>query len=115
MKGVLKPADDRQRFLQTQALQLTSDIVKTRWELVQASNNSTPLPLMVLVIFWFAIIFTSFGLFAPANVISVVAILLCSIGVGTAIRMTTELQMPFQGLIRISGSPLAHALDVIAH
>jgi len=64
--------------------------------------------------FWFVILFASFGLFAPVNVISITAIFLCSVGVGTAIRILTELQTPFHGLIRISSAPLVHALAVIS-
>jgi len=66
------------------------------------------------VVFWFIILFASFGLFAPANITSVTAIFLCSLGVGTAISMMTELQTPFQGLIRVSSAPLVHALGVIS-
>ena len=110
----LKPADDARRFLQTQALQLTGAVLAARWQLGQEDVNKTPLPLMVLVLFWFAIIFASFGLFAPRNAISIVAIFLCSVGIGTAIRMTTELQTPFHGMIRVSSAPLAHALELIS-
>lgn len=40
-------------------------------------------------------------------------LLLCSIGVGSAIGMMIELQTPFQGLIRISSAPMAHTLEAI--
>ena len=111
----LHPASDTQRWLQSQALQLTAQAMATRWELGQEDLSKTPAPLVLLVVFWFAILFASFGLFAPANIISITAILLCSVGVGTAIRMLTELQAPFHGLIRISSALLAHALEVISH
>jgi hypothetical protein len=109
----LKPTNDTQRFLQAQALQVTGDIIAARWQLSRANAGQTPVQLMVLVIFWFVIIFASFGLFAPINTTCLVAILLCSMGVGSAIRMITELQIPFDGLIRVSGEPFFHALDVI--
>ena len=112
---VLTPANDTQRWLQTQALQATSDIVAGRWRLGQESTNKTPVPLLVLVLFWFVIIFASFGLFAPRNLTSILAIFLCAIGIGSAIRMTTELQTPFRGMIRISDAPLVQALEVISH
>ena len=77
--------------------------------------NRTPFLLLALVIFWFTIIFASFGLLAPRNVTAIAAILLCSIGAGAAVRMMTELQTPFEGLIRISAEPLARALEMISH
>ncbi len=108
----LLPMNDTQRWLQ--ALQLTAAAIAARWQLVQEDVAKTPLPLVVLVLFWFVILFASFGLFAPLNITSIAAIFLCSVGVGSAIRMTTELQTPFHGLIRISSMPLTHALEVIS-
>ena len=110
---VLSPTDDTQRWLQAQALQMTGAIMAAHWQLVQEDATRTPRPLLVLVMFWFVVIFASFGLFAPCNVTSLVAILLCSVGIGSAIRMTSELQTPFTGLIRISSEPLAHAVTEI--
>jgi hypothetical protein len=109
----LQPANDRQRWLQAQALQLTAAIMAAGWELGQESESRTPFPLMVLVLFWFVIIFASWGLFAPRNMTSIAAIFLCSVGIGSAIRMTTELQTPFHGLVRMSSLPLTQALDTI--
>ena len=109
----LAPADDVQRSLKGQALDLTAALAGTRWQLVQEEANRTPLPFMILVLFWFVVIFTGFGLFAPRNVTAVVAIMLCAVGVGSAIRMVTEFQTPFQGLARISSTSLVHALGVI--
>jgi hypothetical protein len=109
----LTPASDAQRWLQAQALQLTGALEDTRWQLVQESASKTPQLLMVLVLFWFILIFFSFGLFAPRNMTAIAIILLCSMGVGSAIRMTTELQIPFQGLIRISSTPMTDALETI--
>ncbi len=111
---VLRPANDTQRWLQGQALQLTATAMATRWELGQENLSKTPTPLLVLVMFWFVILFASFGLFAPANITSISAIFLGSVGLGGAIRMMMELQTPFHGLIQISSTPLAHALEVIS-
>jgi hypothetical protein len=106
------PANDTQRWLQAQSLRLTAAIMAARWQLAQ-ENASTPRLLLLLVLLWFVIIFASFGLFAPRNITAIVAILLCSLGVGSAIRIITELQEPFGGLIRVSSTPLTYALGVI--
>jgi hypothetical protein len=98
-----------------QSLQLTTAILAARWELALENVSGTPKPLLLLVMGWFVIIFASFGLFAPRNLTSFVAIFLCSLGVGSAIRVTTELQAPFSGLIRVSSAPLIHAAEVIGH
>ena len=110
----LQPSNDVQRWLQSQALQLSSAIMASRWLLAQESGGGTPGLLLVLLLFWFVIIFMSFGLFAPWNPTAIAAIFLCSVGIGTAILTTDELQSPIEGLIRISGTPLVHALEVIS-
>ncbi len=111
----LRPAGPVQHWLQAQAVDLTGAIMAARWHLAQENTVRTPLPLLVLVMFWFVIIFVSFGLFAPRNGTAIAMIFLGSVAIGGAIRMTTELQIPFEGFVRISGAPLAHALDVIGH
>jgi hypothetical protein len=111
----LIPADDRQRWLRVQSLQITTSILADRWQLAEENVRGTPRPLLLLVMFWFSVIFASFGLFAPRNIVTIVTIFLCAIGVGSAVRMTTELQTPFGGVVRASNTPLLHALEVIGH
>jgi hypothetical protein len=111
----LTPTNATQRWLQPQAPELLSTIVAARWQLGQEESASgIPLPLPLLVMFWFTIIFVSFGLFAPRNMTANAILLLCAVGIGSAIRMTTELQSPFVGLIRISSKPMTQALNVIS-
>jgi hypothetical protein len=112
--AALKPASDAQRWLQPQALQIAGAVDDARWQLAQEDPTTIPSPVLALVLFWFALIFASFGLFAPRNVTAIVAIFLCAAGVGSAIRMTTELHRPFQGLIRVSSPPLTDALEAMS-
>ena len=111
----LTPASPVQHWVQAQAVDVTGAMMTARWHLAQENAVRTPLPLLLLVMFWFIMIFISFGLFAPRNGTAITMIFLSSVAIGGAIRMTTELQIPFEGFIRISGAPLAHALDVISH
>ena len=110
---LLAPTSDRQHWLQGRMVQLTQAMISQNWELGQESESRIPLGLVVMVMFWFIIIFASFGLFAPRNLTAIVTIFLCAVAIGGAIRMTAELQKPFQGLIRVSNAPLTQALDVI--
>ncbi len=109
----LTPTNDTRRWLQAQALQLTGTLMTTRWQLVQENASEVPRQITELIMFWFVIIFAGFGLFAPRNFMAITAILLCSVGIGSAVRMATELQTPFQGLIRIPSASLVHAVEVI--
>jgi hypothetical protein len=109
----LPPTDERHSWLRTQALTLSGSLFEARWLLEQQTASTIPIPFLVLVIFWLAIVFASFGLFAPANGTAIAALLLCSMAVSGGITMILELDSPFSGLVRISAEPMRHALKII--
>jgi hypothetical protein len=110
----LNSSDARQRWLQSQALQLVSAIAGTRWLLVEQNTIGIAVPLLVLVVVWLTLLFLSFGLFAPRNGTTVTAFFLCALAAAGAIEMTLDLNAPFQGLIRISNKPMKDALTEIS-
>jgi hypothetical protein len=61
----LSPHSEAQRSLQNQALTLALDLARTRVLLFEQLDSSIPVPFLVVLVFWLAIIFGSFGLFAP--------------------------------------------------
>src|ERR1700732_3901785 len=63
----LSPQNDSQRSLQARAIQIATDIAQTRLLLFAQTNNSIPMPFLVVLIFWLTIIFGSFGLFAKPS------------------------------------------------
>jgi hypothetical protein len=73
-------------------------------------GSSISTPLLVMLVFWLAIIFTSFGLFAPRNATVLTTLLLCAMAVAAAIFLILEMYSPFKGLIQISSAPLRSAL-----
>ncbi len=54
-----------QRSLQNLALTMALDLRRTRVLLFEQLDSSMPVPFLVVLVFWLAIIFASFGLFAP--------------------------------------------------
>jgi len=115
MAGILKlsPKNDAQRWLQSRALEIGSDIMETRWLILSALGSSIPLPFLVVVVFWLTIIFGSFGLFAPRNVTVVAVLFLCALSVAGSIFLVLEMDHPFQGLIKISSAPLRYTLALL--
>src|SRR5215813_6430041 len=62
----LSPHNEDQRLLKSQALTITLNLRQTRWlEVEQRRGSSIPKAVLAVLIFWLAIIFVSFGLFAP--------------------------------------------------
>jgi hypothetical protein len=109
----LAPTDEKQRWLRSQALTLAEGLAQARWQLAEQARSGIPLPFLVLLIFWLAIVFASFGLFAPLNATAVGVLCLCSMAISGGIAMILELDSPFSGLVRISAEPMRQALAQI--
>jgi ABC-type amino acid transport system permease subunit len=110
----LTPQNEKQKYLRTLCVTLSSELIQARWSLETRTVHSIPLPFLVLLIFWLAIVFASFGLFAPRNAISIVVLLLCSLAVSGGIFLIEELDNPFSGLIQIPSDSMSRALVEIA-
>ena len=107
----LSPRNEDQRLLKSQALTITLNLRQRRWlEVEQREGSSIPMAVLAVLIFWLAIIFVSFGLFAPPNSTVLAVLFVCVLSVSGAIFLILELDRPFEGLIRIPSAPLRDAL-----
>ena len=107
----LAPRDDSQRLLKSQALGVAVDLGQMRWLMFEQSGSSISGPLLTVVVCWLAILFFSFGLFAPPTVTARIALLVAALSVSSAIFLILELDQPFDGLIHISSSSMQTALN----
>ena len=107
----LSPHNEDQRLLKSQASTILLNLRQTRWlEVEQRRGSSIPKAVLAVLIFWLAIIFVSFGLFAPPNSTVLAVLFVCVLSVSGAIFLILELDRPFEGLIRIPSAPLRDAL-----
>ncbi|MBV8141255.1 MAG: hypothetical protein JOZ60_04330 [Verrucomicrobia bacterium] len=106
----LSPTNDVQRALQAQASSMAVDLGKLRWLMFEQGTTGISLPLLAVLVFWLAIVFASFGLFAPPNATVIATLFLCALSVSGAIFLILEMYTPYQGLIQISSAPLREAL-----
>jgi hypothetical protein len=107
------PKNDAQRALQTQALNTAIDIAKTRWSLFAQNGSSIPLPFLVVMVSWLALLFASFSLFAPPNATVIATLLICALAVSSALFLILELDQPYAGIIQISNAPLRSAFELL--
>ena len=107
----LAPQNDGQRWLQSRALQISGDILETRWLVLAGTGGSIQVPFLVVIVFWLSIIFVSFGLFAPRNAMVVAVLFVCALSVSAAIFLLLEMDQPFQGLMKVSSAPLRYTLS----
>jgi hypothetical protein len=107
----LTPGDEMQKALQTQALQLATDLARDRWSLSQNEEGSLPLPFLIVLAFWLLVLFTSFGLFAPPSVTMILVLMTGALSVAGSVFLIVDLDQPFDGLLRISSASMRSALE----
>ncbi len=116
----LKPGDERQRWLSTEALRLAAGVAAARSLLVQQNVNALPLPFVAVVVLWLIVVYGSFALFAPRNATTIAALFFSVLAVSMAFKLVLDLDSPFDRGIRvtpppisISSEPLRHTLETI--
>ena len=107
----LTPKDDRQKHLQSQAVNLALQVGQMR--LLMYEQRSVPVPklLLILLVFWLTVLFISFGLFAPANYTVIASLFFSAIAICGAVFLLTEMYFPYGGLIQVPSAPLHSALE----
>ena len=58
----LKPATDAQRQLLSQAEQISDDMLQARWLQIEQAQSALPMPFLIVLLFWLAMLLLSFGL-----------------------------------------------------
>jgi hypothetical protein len=107
----LNPTSESQRGIKSQAIQLIIEMAQTRWLMKAQRGRAINWPLLVVVVFWLTINFVSFGMFAPSNATVMTTLFVCAVSVAGAVFLILEMGQPFQGIIRISPSPMRELLQ----
>ena len=107
----LSPQTDEQHWLRSNALEFSNAIAVSRWTSFEQIGSRFPWPFFIIVVFWLAVIFASFGLFAPRNASVAAALFVAALGLSGAIFMILEMDQPYGGVVKISSSSLRIALD----
>lgn len=106
----LMPDGPVQQGLQARALEINSDINMTRALIHAQREDSLPTALLIVLGGWLAMIFATFGLFAPRNAVVVGVLLVCAVSAAGAVFLILEMNTPFNGLVTLSSAPLEEAL-----
>ncbi len=106
----LSPQTEAQRWFRSQALELASEVLMTRWTVFGATESSISAVFLVVVVSWLALIFGSFGLFAPGNRTVMTVLVVCAMSVSASLFLILEMDQPFDGMMKVSNAPLRFAL-----
>jgi hypothetical protein len=109
----LSPRNDAQRGLQSEAIQIAGEMSATRWLLLLQKDEALPTTLLIVLVAWLAIIFTTFAMFAPRNATAVASLFVCALAVSGAILLIEEMNSPFTGLMKVSSAPMRDALSAL--
>jgi hypothetical protein len=109
----LAPTDEVHGAVRTQALQACNDLLQSRWLAIERAQTALPTPLLVLLIFWLTVLFTSLGLLAPRNPTTASCLFVCAVSMAGALFVLMEMNRPFEGIIQVSPAPLVKALSVV--
>ena len=104
---------EMQRVLSGQITDAARSLSQLRLLLFAQSGGSIPVPFLVILVFWLAIIFASFSLFGSMNTTVLAFTFLFALSAAGAIFLIYELDSPFTGMLQISKIPLLDALDVL--
>ncbi len=107
----LPVGNEQQRTLKSMAIELATELGKTRWLMHAQNASAISTPLLVVVVFWLSILFVSFGVYAKPSATGYIALFVCALSVAAAVFLILEMDRPFDGLIRISDEPLRGVLN----
>jgi Protein of unknown function (DUF4239) len=106
----LQPSKDIQRGLKERIIEITNDLMQSRFLLYSHLGSSIEVPFLAVLLLWMIILFGGFSLMAPANATTLLSLVICALSVSGAIFLILELNEPFSGLMVIRSEPLLHSL-----
>lgn len=106
----LEASDPMHRRLETTLIAQFELLMQTRWRLIEEAGISISTPFLVVLVFWLAIVFASFGLSAPRALLAYTTTVLGAVSIASAIFVIVDLDTPFEGIFEVSSEPLRHAL-----
>jgi hypothetical protein len=106
----LSPRNATQRQLQSQALQIATDLAQSRWILIEQAQQAFPTAFLVVLLFWLTMLFAGFGLLSPGNATVIAVLFICALSLAGAIFLITEMNTPVTGIIKVSSAPFHKAL-----
>ena len=106
----LSPNDDKQRSIQSRALEILGSIQEMKWVIFEHEATAISMPMLIILVSWLVTLFISFGLFAPANRTAFTALFVSALSVSGAVLLILELYAPYGGIIRVMSTPFRVAL-----
>jgi hypothetical protein len=105
----LAPKTASQRAEAATASEMAAALVKTTWLQAAEESEHVQHPFVLVMIVWLFVLFVSFGLFAPRNMLVVIALLIGALSIAGAVVLIVDMDSPFEGMIVVSADPMQEA------
>jgi hypothetical protein len=109
----LSPQNGSQKYLKTEALRLSAEVMQSRWMFIEQSQNKLPPAFLVVLGFWLTFLSVQFGLLAPRNPTTLSALFVCALSISSAIFFILELNQPLEGIIKVPSAAMHKAFSLI--
>lgn len=109
----LKPSTDREKQLLATADATVQAIGQARLQIAFALSSPVSYPLLLIVVGWVFFLFCGFGLTSKSMVMTVSALAVGAVAIGSAILMILDLSSPYEGVFRASPAPLEQVLTIM--
>jgi hypothetical protein len=109
----LEPQSEAQKIAHSRMMALTDTLMLSGSKLIETDDAAIPAPLFGVVDAWLAVIFLGFGVFAPPNRVTVLALGIAGAAVSMAVFLVVEMNTPFNGFITIPRQMMEQVFDQI--
>jgi hypothetical protein len=113
--ATLDPSTDAQKQAVSSATQAIESIGQSRLQMSFALESPISYPLIYVVLAWTTALFCGYGLMSKGNPVSIVALAVGALGVGSAFYLILDLSEPYSGYFRASPEPLGEVLTYMGH
>jgi hypothetical protein len=107
----LAPEDSFHQRLAADTLSAFQTLTQRRWKLIEEAHSSISIPFYVVLVFWLVVVFATFGLSAPRNLLVYLMLGLGALSIASALFVILDLDAPIGGLFSVSSEPLRVALE----
>ena len=106
----LEPTTALERTLAPVCSDQFHEVIKARWRVIEGVRASISTPFYWVLVFWFVILFMSFGVVAPPNALCATVVFLSGIAIAIAIFVILDMDQPYGGLFGVPSTSMRNAL-----
>ena len=106
----LQPTDALHQNMAAACRDDYADTIRARWAVIEGIHDEIATPFYWVLVFWLVLLFASFGLRAPPNVLAVIIIGLCALSVSSAVFVIRDLEVPYGGVFGVPSNSMRNAL-----